>query len=135
MAFKAANPVTLGKKRKKILFLCRSYPWRSHLAHLAALFATREEPRPRLVSSYFLSLYSWCCFAIFFSLILFYFIFFFYAIDTDPFLGHPSSFVWSSPNPLVSKFFLFFRAFNKCQQSFHGPYLNFSVAATVLSAR
>lgn len=91
MASKAANPVTLGKKQKKSLFLCNGHPRRSLTMRGAS--AGHQRGAKGNTSSYFLSIFSWC-----------------FSLCPSP--PHPPSpklkqihlsvikaHVWSSPNP------------------------------------
>lgn len=110
MAFKAANPVTLGKKRKKILFLCRSYPLEK--SSCSGCFVSHQRGTKTSPRLFLLPVALLLVLFLQFSSPWFYFLFFAFFFKQQKqthFFGHSSPFVWSSPNPLVSKFFIFFR--------------------------
>lgn len=108
---RAANRVTLEKRQKKNLFLCKG-----HRAEVSLCRVCRPSERKGHC------LFSWCfllssSFSSFWSII------------THPFLGYQSTFlVFARPWHLILN--LASQAFSKSQQLFHGPYLNFSEAAT-----
>lgn len=108
MASQAANPATLGKKRRESIFLCNGHPRRSLLWGVL-LLAIREEPRATSLSS-----------SKHLSLGAFFFSFFPREPKQIHFLGIKAQ-VWSFPTLGIWFLCIPSSAFNKCQHYPMGP--------------